>query len=60
MKRKEPKVRTDEDYRKLDDAIGTMSEWQREIQDELAKKGISWKAFSETLSAMVRVHSPEE
>ncbi len=57
---KKPKIRTDEDYRKLDDAIGTMAEWQREIVDELAKKSISWKAYAETLDAMRRVHSPEE
>jgi oligoribonuclease (3'-5' exoribonuclease) len=57
---KEGKKRTDEDYRQLDDAIATVSKWQPEITDALAKRGISWKALSDVLDAMRAVHDGEQ
>lgn len=57
---KSRKQRSDADYIALDDAIGTLSDWHKEIIDELAKKGLSRNYVTETLAAMKRVHSPEE
>jgi hypothetical protein len=51
---------TDDDYVALDDAIATLEHWEREIVDQLARKGVSWKAFSDVLDAMREVHSPSE
>jgi hypothetical protein len=54
------KARTDEDYVRLDDAIGTVDSWREEIEAELNKAGHSEKTLAVVIAAMNRVHSPEE
>lgn len=56
---KPKKARTDDDYRRLDEAIGTMRDWEKEIVDMLAARCIGWRSFSEVIDAMRKVHSPE-
>ena len=57
---KPKKARTDDDYCRLDDAIGAFMDWREEIVDALAARSISWRSFSETVDAARRVHSPGE
>lgn len=54
------KPKTDEDYIKLDEAIGTLTDWYSEICDALASRNVSESTFSDVLQAIRLVHSPEE
>jgi hypothetical protein len=57
---KKQKLRSDEDYQRLDDAFGVLLDWQGEIQRALYAKGLSEKPLSQVMQAIREVHSPEE
>ena len=59
-KMKKKSAKTDKDYCRLDDALATLCDWREEILDELSKRCLSWKIFSEMLDAMRAVHSPPD
>ncbi len=57
---KPAKKRTDADYVELDNVIGTLIRWEREIVDELARRGRPYQYFGEVMDALRQVHSPED
>ena len=54
------KPKTDQEYIRLDDAIATMRDWEREIGDELIKRNIHENALHQVIDAMRRIHSPDD
>ena len=53
-KKQEP--RSDEDFTKLDTAIGGVMDFEQEITWMLARKGINPSAYHQTLDAMRELH----
>ena len=53
-------MKTDEDYIKLDEAIGTLNDWYKEIAEEMQKRGLAKTFLSAVIECAANVHSPTE
>lgn len=54
------RAKTDDDYRELDDAIGTLLKWETEIVDFLAARALGDRPYRTVLDALRRLHDGEE